>query len=64
MATREELYERFSPNLIEAMAHVMKNEINILRENPTTVYAARTDQQMIDAIAAELDSQPDFPWQA
>lgn len=62
MATREELYGQFSAELIEAICRVMLREINIVRENPTTVYAPRTDQDMIDAIASELDSQPNFDW--
>lgn len=63
MATREELYRRFSPNLIEALSRVLLREINIVRENPTTVLAPRTDQNMVDAISTELDAQPNFPWQ-
>ncbi len=63
MATRNELYRRFSPNLIEAICRVLLREINIVRENPTAVLAPRTDQDMIDAIASELDAQPSFPWQ-
>lgn len=63
MATREELYRRFGPNLIEAICRVMLREINIVRESPTAVLAPRTDQDIIDAVASELDSQPLFPWQ-
>jgi len=63
MATRDELFEGSGPNLVEAICRVMLREINIVRENPTTVYAPREDQDMIDAIAAELESRPNFNWQ-
>ncbi len=63
VATRNELYRQFGPQLLEAVCRVMLREINIVRENPTAVLAPRTDQDMIDAIAAELDSQPNFDWQ-
>ena len=62
MATRLELYQRWSPELIEAVALVLMDEINILRTDPTTTHTARNSQQMGDAIWAKLESLPNIPW--
>ncbi len=58
--TREELYRRFGPKLIDALAQVMLDEINILREEVTL--PEREPQQMIAAIANELENIPDYDW--
>jgi len=58
--TREELYRKFGPKLVEAVALVIKDEINILRTNASL--AERTVQQIIDAIQTKLTAIEDYPW--
>jgi len=58
--TREELYQRFGPKLIEAIVLIIKDEVNILRANASL--AERTDQQIIDAIETKLTAIEDYPW--
>ena len=55
---RSNLYKKFSPLVIEAMAVVIKREINILRSIHSL--PDRTNEQMISAIKDELDSMPDI----
>lgn len=60
MATREELYKRFGPILIEAVVLVIKDEINTLR-----VLAGkqeRTKQQIMDAVETKLNSLSTYDW--
>jgi hypothetical protein len=58
--TKEVLYRKFGPKLIDALARVMLREINKLREiNGLTEY---TGQQFVDAISNELESIPDYDW--
>jgi hypothetical protein len=45
--------------LIRALAEVMMDEINILRQQPTTVLAVRTLAQLKTAIKAKLAAQAD-----
>jgi hypothetical protein len=61
MATREELYRAFGPKLIEALALVVKEEINIVRASASL--PERTNQQIVNAIEIKLQSIPNFPWQ-
>ena len=58
--TREEIYRLFGPLLIEAIVLIIKDEINILRTNAGL--PERTNQQVINAIEAKLNSLPDYDW--
>jgi len=58
--TREELYRKFGPRLVEAVALVVKDEINILRTNASLL--ERTDQQIIEAIETKLTAIENYPW--
>lgn len=60
MATREELYCKFGPQLLEALAKVLLDEINALRSEAGL--AERTGQQLIDAIATKLADTPQYDW--
>ncbi len=60
MADRESLYRAFGPLLIEALAIVIKDEINILRTKAGLT--PRTNQQIINAISEELDDIPMYVW--
>ena len=60
MATREELYRKFGPQLIEALAKVVLDEVNALRSNAGL--AERTGQQLIDALAGKLEDTPQYDW--
>lgn len=59
-ATREQLYRKFGPKLIEAIVMVIKDEINLLRAQHSL--AERTNQQLIDAIEAKLADVNDYDW--
>jgi hypothetical protein len=54
--TRCDLYAKFSPRLIEALARVIRDEINILRAEHGL--PARTNQQIMNAINARYESIP------
>lgn len=58
--SREELYRHFGPKLIDALTRILKNEINILRQQAGL--PERTDQQILDAIDQQLEQIPDYPW--
>lgn len=60
MASRQELYQKFGPLLVEAVVLVIKDEINILRT--TAGLAPRTGQQIINAISEKLDGTPVYDW--
>jgi hypothetical protein len=60
MATREELYRKFGPILVDAVTQVLKDEINILRE--AVGLPKRTNAQVVDAIAAKLETIPMYDW--
>ena len=60
MATAAELYEAFGPKLIDALARVVKDEINVLRDKHGL--DDRTNEQVVNAIAAKLAAIPDYPW--
>jgi len=61
MATAEQLYHKFGPQLIDAVARVTMDEINIVRAQ--VGLPPRTLQQVVNAISAKLDSIPPYPWQ-
>ena len=48
MATRDDLYRKFGPLLIEALVLIIKDEINILRTQAGL--SGRTNQQLMDAL--------------
>jgi hypothetical protein len=54
MATRKDVYEHFGPQLIEALALVIKDEINILRAQHSL--PDRSNQQILDAIDAKYSA--------
>lgn len=58
--TREELYRMFGPLLIEAIALIIKDEINLLRAQHSL--PERTNQQIIDAIENKLSLLPKYDW--
>lgn len=58
--TREQLYQRFGPKLIDALVQVMLDEINLLRTEHNLV--ARTGEQVINAIANKLENIPNYDW--
>jgi len=60
MATRDDLYQAFGPMLLEAVALVIKDEINILRTEHSL--SARTNQQIVDAVATKLATIADYDW--
>jgi hypothetical protein len=60
MATREDLYKQFGPKLIEAVALVLKEEINLLRLKGGL--PERTNEQLINSISNRLYSIPSYDW--
>jgi hypothetical protein len=58
--TRDELFEQFGPMIIEAVCLVVKDEINILRTQHGL--AERTNQQIVDAVGAKLNSLGNYGW--
>lgn len=60
--SRESLYEQFGPKLLEAVCLVMKDEINVLRQQ--NGLAPRTDQQLVQAVQAKLETLSDYAWMA
>ena len=60
MANRESLYIRFGPQLIEALALVIRDEINVLRV--LAGKSERTKQQIIDAVSNKLDTLQEYDW--
>ena len=60
MATREDLYQKFGPQLLEALVKLMLQEINLLRIEAGLT--ERTSQQLIDALSAKLSETPVYDW--
>ena len=58
--TREELYRRFGPMLIEAIVLIIRDEINILRSQHGL--PERTNQQIMDAISNRLSNLDEYDW--
>lgn len=58
--TREQLYHRFGPKLIDALTQVVLDEINLLRAE--VGLPERTGQQVINVIANKLENIPDYDW--
>ena len=57
---REELYKAFGPKLVEALAEVIRSEINVLRLQHGL--AERTKAQMVSAIESKLATIADYDW--
>ena len=60
MATRDELYQKFGPIIIEAVIRILFNEINTLRQNAGL--PARTVQQAIDALETQIGQLSKYGW--
>ena len=58
--TKEQLYQHFGPKLIDALAQVMLDEINLLRTEHEL--PLRNAQQVVDAIADKLENIPHYDW--
>jgi hypothetical protein len=60
MIDRDQLYKKFGPVLVEAIVLIIKDEINILREEHGL--EPRTNQQLINTIKNKLDSLSLYDW--
>ena len=58
--TKEQLYHRFGPKLIDALTQVMLDEINRLRKE--VGLSPRTGTQVVNAIGNKLENIPDYDW--
>jgi len=58
--TRNELYRRFGPKLIEAIVLIVKDEINLMRSQ--LGLPERTNEQIKNAISNKLESLSDYDW--
>lgn len=58
--TREDLYHKFGPMLIEAVCLVVKDEINLLRVEAGL--PVRTNEQLINAIDSKLETIEKYKW--
>ena len=60
MTTRAELYRKFGPLILETIVMIIKDEINILRQEAGL--AERTNQQLMDAIESKLSELEEYDW--
>lgn len=58
--TRDELYQKFGPILIEAIVLVIKDEINILRTQAG--FEPRTNEQIKNAVDQKLQGLSKYNW--
>lgn len=58
--TREEVYHKFGPELLEAIVLIIKDEINILRDEAGL--PERTNQQILNAIETKLGTLDKYDW--
>lgn len=58
--TREELYRKFGPMLIEAIVLVIKDEINILRDEAGL--PLRDNEEVRIAISNKLENIAEYLW--
>jgi hypothetical protein len=58
--TREEIYRHFGPQLLEALALTIKDEINLLRVKAGL--PERTTQQLVDTLETKLNQCPKYDW--
>jgi len=54
MATREELYRKFGPKMIEALIQLLRDKVPEL--------GAFTSQQIMDALDNKIEAIPDYDW--
>jgi len=60
MATRQDLYEKFGPLLLEAVVLLVLDELNLLRQRAGL--PPRTAQQLLDSLDDRLSELPEYPW--
>ena len=60
MATRDELFRKFGPKLLEAMFMVLLEEINTLRPGQGQPTIAMED--LIDSAANHVNNLSDYDW--
>lgn len=58
--TRDEIYRKFGPVLLEAVVMVIKDEINALRSLHSL--PDRTSQQLINALETKLAGLTNYDW--
>lgn len=61
MSTREKLYRKFGPQILEALADIIKDEINILRTHAGL--SERTTAQLVNAIDTRLSQLSNYEWE-
>lgn len=54
MATRETVYKKFGPKTIEALIRLLRQHV--------PAFQAFTEQQILDALDAEIEAIPDYDW--
>ena len=54
MANREDVYRKFGPKIIEALIRLLRKHV--------PAFQSFTEQQIIDALDAEIESIPDYDW--
>lgn len=60
MATREDLFKHFGPQLMEAVGLVILDEVNLLRVQAGL--SERTPQQFLDAIESKWNANVPYAW--
>lgn len=60
MTTRQELYQKFGPILLETIVLIIKDEINVLRAQHGL--EPRTKEQMMDSVNTKLSTLPLYDW--
>ena len=58
--TREEIYQKFGPMLIEAIVLVIRDEINLIRTQAHL--PERTNSQIMGAISNKLNTLGKYNW--
>ncbi len=58
--TRDEIYQRFGPILIEALCDIITDELNTLRAEHGL--SPRTKQQLLNALESKLDGLETYDW--
>lgn len=60
MATREEIYRKFGPQLLEVLTLVIMDEINTIRGE--LALTPRTPNQLLTAMEAKWDTISKYDW--
>jgi hypothetical protein len=60
MTTKEELYQKFGPKLIDALVQLILEQFNTLRVK--NGLSELTGQQVLDSLADKLAQIPNYPW--